>query len=64
MTLDQFAALARTMRSLQREFFRTKAADRRPSLIREAKRAEAAFDAALEQLAVRQHTLFDQKEDR
>lgn len=59
MQLDEFMTLVSRMRELQREFFRTAAADRPPDLIHRAKAAEREVDAAIERHHSKQGSLFD-----
>jgi hypothetical protein len=50
MTLVEFARQVEAMRKLQREFFRTRAADRPPDLVGRAKACERAVDRALREV--------------
>jgi hypothetical protein len=59
MTRQEFIRIAREMRSLQRQFFRLKPADRPPNLLARARDAERRFDEALDQVAIHQRGLFD-----
>jgi hypothetical protein len=54
----EFVRQVEAMRRLQREFFRLKPEDRPPSLIKQARAAEAAVDKALAEIREGQGTLF------
>jgi hypothetical protein len=64
MTLIELARQVRTTRLLQKEYFKTPAAERPPDLIKRCKQSERFLDTLVEEvLGGRELNLFDRKEN-